>query len=510
MDRATIDRIKESTDIVGLVSQSRELRRAGRGYVCQCLWHDDRKPSLTIDPVRQTWKCWVCDIGGDVFSWTMRRDGVGFIDAAKILAQDAGIRIDDDQKQDDRRKVIDVLNAVAEAYHQGLNAESRAYLHGRGIDDSSIHKFKLGSWVPSDRLGIPVADLIDAGVVGVTDSKRQYDRFMDRIVIPIRDPQGKVIALGGRVFKATQFTKHMPKYLNSPETVTFKKSKVLFGLDVAMDAIRKQKTAIVTEGYTDSIMAHQRGVRNVVACLGTALSHDHLSRLATIGAHDIVLMLDGDDAGRKRMLGVVDLLTRYPGKVSIAVLPSGKDPDDFFRSGGAVSDLHLQDPIVFKVESMVTGSTEPKTVASEIREVAKFLASLPEEDRYAAAGKAAQIIGCDIELFKARPARYVEAVRQEKRQTVSMHVMVVLAIVWRHPELLGKCNFDSAAMGDLADAFSSMLDCWREEIPIQTLLTPVDVERCQSFSEQFSFSHAEAESAIDGAIQELLESLGKS
>ncbi len=294
----TKERVKQATDIVDLVGSYLPLRREGRGFKALCPWHDDSRPSLQVNPERQSFRCWVCDIGGDIFSFVMRMEGVEFPEALRMLADRANISLKETSggaPVDDKRLLYQAMAWVDEQYHEYLlkstAAEAaRQYLTDRHITPESIRKFQLGfapdewSWLLERARQTPYSAAV-LEKIGVISRRRQgpgyYDRFKGRVMFPIFDPQGRAVGTGGRVLPQLA-SADAAKYVNSPETPLFAKSKLLYGLNHARDAIRKTGVALVTEGYTDCLVAHQFGFENCVAVLGTARRR---------GTHSIVAAL---------------------------------------------------------------------------------------------------------------------------------------------------------------------------------------------------------------------------
>ena len=283
------EQVRQSIDIVDLTSSYMALRRQGRGYVAVCPWHDDTRPSLQINPERQSFKCWVCDIGGDIFSFLMRMEGVEFREALEMLADRAGIdlapkrAIAGQGSEFERRNLYAALAWAEQQFHDNLmNAPqadlARRYLAARGIQEETTKRFRLGfapsswDWLLSRSTQFSAAVLERVGLV----AKRQngsghYDRFRGRLMFSIRDTRSRPIAFGGRVIpglEAEDPNHQEAKYINSPETPLFNKSSELYALDVAKDSINKQQGIVVMEGYTDVLMAHQHGITNAVGRVG--------------------------------------------------------------------------------------------------------------------------------------------------------------------------------------------------------------------------------------------------
>lgn len=336
--------------MVDLASGYMQLRRQGRNYVGLCPWHDDTKPSLQINPERQTFKCWVCDLGGDVFSFVMKIDGLEFREALEMLAERANISLAPTGPKPaaggpgDKKTLLAAAAWAEEQFHRCLLSDPQAgtardYLVERGISAASINRFRLGfapeSW--DWLLGKSRSTSFSPQVlerIGLLKKRNQgdgyYDFYRGRVMFPIRDVRSRPIAFGGRVLP--QFAENAGgKYINSPETPLFSKSNQLYALDLARDSIASEGRVIVTEGYTDVIMAHQYGIENVVAVLGTALGEKHLQLLRRF-TDSIALVLDGDEAGQRRTNEVLELFVANDVDLKILGLPEGLDPCDFIAT----------------------------------------------------------------------------------------------------------------------------------------------------------------------------------
>lgn len=385
--------IRNQIDIVDLVSEYVPLQRKGRIYIGRCPWHDDNRPSLQVNPERQTYRCWVCNIGGDIFSFIQQIEGVDFKEALELLANKAGISLPKPSPRPKRnsfssgnsadgspdtknitspRGAVSKVNLykslewLCEKYHQYYLTspeaeEARSYIQERGISEQSARKFKIGyapmnssvllDWINNSRVGVQT--LIEAGVLNVrqdsfvsetdivsgkskTISNREraviYDRFHGRVLFPIRDTSKRTVAFGGRILPNSAL-KSPGKYINSPETIVFIKSKMFYGFDMARNHILAKKRAIITEGYTDTIMAHQYGFEETIAVLGTALGGEHVRKLDQL-AKKIYLVLDGDSAGRKRANEVLSFFIAQGADMSILTLPDNNDPCEFLLAHG--------------------------------------------------------------------------------------------------------------------------------------------------------------------------------
>ena len=346
------ERVRDAVDIVELAGSYLSLRRQGKGFVGLCPWHDDSRPSLQINPERQTYRCWVCNDGGDVFKFLMRMERLEFREALEHLAERAGIPMTRGRSGASGARKADfhkALNWAADRYRDYLQSSpdaraAREYLTTRGLTEDTIQRFGLGfapdSWdwllKEASAAGIGTDILAATGMaVERPDASGHYDRFRARIIFPIRDPMSRCVAFGGRVLpEAKSDAKSDPaKYINSPETPVFSKSSMLYGLESAREAMGKTRRAVVVEGYTDCLAARQAGIDDVVAVLGTALGEKH-AKLLRRYVDRIVIVLDGDDAGRKRTDEILDVLLAEPIDLRIARLPSGIDPCDFILDQG--------------------------------------------------------------------------------------------------------------------------------------------------------------------------------
>lgn len=366
---SVIDDVKAQLDIVDVISENVSLKKSGRNYTGFCPFHSNTKtPSFVVFPETQTWRCFgACADGGDLFGYVIKREGCDFKEALQILAKRAGISLDHGPQQTERAEESEkflALNAAAAAYFHNLLTRSEAsevtrnYLKSRDLSAETITTFQLGyalnEWdaLKTHMLerGYSHDDLLAAGLlVEREDKSSTYDRFRHRLMIPIRDPQGRVIGFGARALTSDQ----VPKYLNSPQTIIFDKSATLYGLDLARKHIREVDQAVIVEGYMDVIQAHQRGARNLVAQMGTALTEQQLKILKRT-TNNFVLALDSDTAGNAATLrginvardalereqvpvptakGLIRYESRLEANIRIAELPAGKDPDDIIKQG---------------------------------------------------------------------------------------------------------------------------------------------------------------------------------
>lgn len=436
MDDSVKEQIRDAIDIVALVSRYVPLQRSGRMFVGRCPWHDDSRPSLQINPQRQTFKCWVCDLGGDIFTFVMKVENVDFKEALQILADIAEIplptqkvklassrtsatnssaensssinstAINSDAPEElvTKKTLYQALAWVAEKYHHALlnseeAADARNYLHQRGITHESIVAFKLGyapvsreknliKFLRNDPRKLKILETVGVLAISQNDEETSlanasdyYDRFRGRLIFPICDLQNRPVAFGGRVLPQTTFASRA-KYINSPETPLFSKQRMLYGLDEAREAIRKTQRVIITEGYTDCIAAHQHGIRETVAVLGTALGSEHI-RLLKRFTNKMILVLDGDDAGKRRANEVLSLFVAQGADLSIVTIPDECDPAEFLELYGAEKFQTLlaqnsRDAFQHALEVMTAGISIKRDVIATSNALNKIIAIMAQ------------------------------------------------------------------------------------------------------------------------------------
>ncbi|HET9851383.1 MAG TPA: DNA primase [Candidatus Limnocylindrales bacterium] len=335
--------IKSKLPVAEVVGETVPLKRAGTLLKGLCPFHAEKTPSFTVTPERESWHCFGCGEHGDIFTFVMRRDGLDFKEALARLAERAGVELSQRDAGEDRRRrrLREALESAIAWYREVLlqahQAErARAYLAERGLTDETLDRFGIGyapkTWdAMTKRLrakGFTDGDLTDAGLAKPSNRGGVYDAFRGRIIIPIRDASGRPIGLGGRILPDAEG----PKYLNSPATALFDKSRTLYGIDLAKTAIRREKLAVIVEGYTDVMAAHQAGFANVVASLGTALTAGQVE-LANRYADAVALAYDVDLAGEAAtQRGLLEELGPVVSKVRVIRIPAGKDPDELIRT----------------------------------------------------------------------------------------------------------------------------------------------------------------------------------
>ncbi len=345
--------IKAACDIADVVGSYLTLTPAGPIFKAVCPFHQDSRPSLDVDPRRQRYKCWSCGAHGDVFSFVEHMEKVGFREAREILAKKAGIKLDETPNPLDqaRSRLLGVMRWAAEQYQRcllddPLGTAAVSYIGTRKLSGTTVRDFGLGfaplagDWLlrraEADR--VPLELLAEVGLLGNRmEGRGFYDRFRDRVMFPIRDVQGRAIGFGGRIMPESPLLPRAPKYYNSTETPLFSKSDVLYGLDLARHAGHAAGYLAVVEGYTDVMMAHQCGVPQVVATMGTALNARHVAQLRRY-ANKVVLVYDADAGGLTGVDRALELFVSEDVELAVATLPDGLDPCDLLvRPDGVVT-----------------------------------------------------------------------------------------------------------------------------------------------------------------------------
>lgn len=387
-------RVLQATDIVPLVAQSVRLKRQGKEFVGLCPFHQEKTPSFAVSPSKQRFYCQGCQKGGNAIDFVMFRDRVEFKDALRVLAEAANIDLPSFKQTketiSERQILFEAQSAAAMLFekllsHPQTGQPARGYLEQRGFNSESIQRFRIGfapdSW---DTLLKSVAmkkftppQLALAGLAKTRENGAgHYDTFRNRLMFPIRDESGRVIAFGGRVMPGSE---EPAKYLNSPETPLFSKSRCVFGLDLARAKIVETRTVAVVEGYTDVVMAHQFGVTNVVSVLGTALTEHHVTILRRF-ADRIVLLFDGDSAGDNAANRAMELFLSQPVEIAIASLPQGMDPDEFLLKHGAEAFneclSQATDALAYKWKQLVRDVKAEGSLTSQQQAVQQYLETL--------------------------------------------------------------------------------------------------------------------------------------
>jgi DNA primase len=341
---SAIDEVKQKIDIVEVIGQYTALKKAGRNLTALCPFHSEKHPSFFVYPEQQSWHCFgACNTGGDIFAFIMKKEGLDFGEALKMLADRAGVTLPSrerfEERKEEKEEFFKANEAAALYYHNLLinsaaAAKAKSYLERRGLTPKTIADFQLG-YAPDTRdalknylneKGHSEETTTTAGLLIKGEDGRTYDRFRGKLMIPICDIKGRVTGFGARVLDDSE----QPKYKNSPQSPTFDKSSTLYGIDRAATAIRKQDRAIIMEGYIDVIMAHQEGVSEAVASMGTAITEKQVNILKKL-SRNLLLALDADAAGEEAVLRTVGYENILNAEMRVIILPEGKDPDEVIK-----------------------------------------------------------------------------------------------------------------------------------------------------------------------------------
>lgn len=393
----TIEEIRNSADIVDIISDYVQLKKRGKNFIGLCPFHHEKTPSFVVSEDKQIFHCFGCHKGGNVFTFIMEHHKLSFVEAAQELAQKLGITIDFDESKDnkDENEAYYEINVLAAKYFlsniidPAIGASARSYLENRGISVKTMREFGLGYSIPSrDALtnhftgqNVNIEKAVDLGLVGRSSDGRLYDRFAGRLMFPVFSPNGRVIAFGGRVMES-----HVKasKYINSPESPIYTKGKVLYGLSFAKDHIRTEDYTILVEGYLDVISLHQNEIKNTVAVSGTALTEEQIQLLSRY-SKNVVLFFDADEAGIKASMRSIELLLKSNFDIRVASLPNSEDPDSYVRQYGKEAFLNFVKSSVNFLEYQTQFYNnngwfeDPIKTANAIREIVKPLVFLDDQ-----------------------------------------------------------------------------------------------------------------------------------
>jgi DNA primase len=343
----SLDRVKQAADIVEVVSAHTDLRRQGARYVGLCPFHEERTPSFSVEPQEKLYHCFGCGVGGDVIKFVEEKEGLGFAEAVEMLADRYGVELEREQedpraeaRRQRRRRLEQLLERAAAFYANYLwesdeAAKAREYLAERGLGEEVLRSFGVGyapsAWdkilVRGQQAGFSVEELRGVGLVQRGRSGGEYDRFRERIMFPIRDRRGRTLGFGGRAMRSDQGA----KYVNTAETDFFHKSHMLYGIDLAKEAIAKRGRVVVVEGYTDVLALHQAGIAEAVGVMGTAITEEQVAALSGM-VDEVVLALDADSAGQEAMLRAQRVAAGRKVRLRVAAMPAGEDPAEMIAA----------------------------------------------------------------------------------------------------------------------------------------------------------------------------------
>lgn len=389
-----VQQIKDRLDIVEVVASYVELHKAGKNFKGKSPFTNEKTPSFYVSPDRGMYYCFSSSQGGDIFTFIQAMEGVDFKGALKILADKAGVELvpEDPQKKSERDRQYDILEEATKFFERQFtqNAAAQTYLENRGVSAETRARWRIG-YAPGPPTGgwrelqtylaaqkFTTEEMLRAGLVKGADSgKEPYDVFRDRVMFPIKDPSGRVVAYSGRVLSTDS---DAPKYVNSPETALFVKSDILFGYDKAKEGIRKLNFSLIVEGQFDVVLAHQAGYTNTVAVSGTALTPHHVDLLQRL-SNRVVLALDNDRAGIAAMKRAADLMLGRSMDVKVAKMSGGKDPADMIQADPQEFKMSVKSArhiIEFLLDHLKESAKEARTYKLQVREeILPYVAKIP-------------------------------------------------------------------------------------------------------------------------------------
>ena len=360
----TIEEVRQANDIVDVISQYVHLKRSGRNFFGLCPFHNEKSPSFSVSPDKQIFHCFGCGVGGNVFTFLTKIEGINFVEAVQTLAERANIQLPtfennvDKAKEELKAKVYKVNEFTAEYYHENLYKPTakiaQEYVKQRKLTNDTLKSFRIGFSGKFNELyqalkkeGFEDPEILESGLVNKNENGTYIDRYRNRLMFPICDGRGRVIAFGGRVLDDSK-----PKYINSPENIVFSKGRNLFGLNVAKKSEEIKKKLLIVEGYMDVISLHQRGIKNVVAPLGTALTQQQ-GWLLRRTSEQIILSFDSDEAGLNAKIRAIDILQNMGCDIRVLMLEGAKDPDEFIVKYGNARFKNAVDKALSIVEFKV-------------------------------------------------------------------------------------------------------------------------------------------------------------
>ena len=389
-----LDEIRSRNDIVSTISQYMTLKRKGRNYFGLCPFHNEKSPSFSVSPDKQIFHCFGCGVGGDVINFVKKIENIGFLDAVRLLAEKSGIKLPNDMSKAEeenlklKNRVYKINELAAKFYHENLYKQTskiaQDYIKKRKLNNATLKSFFIGySSNRSNELfnylkeqGFNESELLASCLIGKSD-RGYYDKFRNRLMIPIRDERGRFIAFGGRVLDDSK-----PKYINSPENIVYSKGRNLFGLNVAREGVHGSlKRLLIVEGYMDAISLYQRGITNVVASLGTALT-DSQGRLLRRNTEQVILGYDADGAGQQAIIRGMEILKSMDIDIRILQISDAKDPDEYVLKFGAEKMLKAMDEAISGIEfkiKVLRSNLDLNNVNDKVKfltEIAKMLANV--------------------------------------------------------------------------------------------------------------------------------------
>ena len=473
IDNASIESLKNSIDIIDVVGSFVELRKAGANYKANCPFHGEKTPSFVVSPSKQIYHCFGCGVGGDSIKFLMELEKLSYPEAIEKLASMFNFSLTYTKGSSDYSDAKRVLEAIGQWYVKNLsrNQTAMTYLLDRGVSQSSIESFEIG-YVPTGAEAmqflqsslLPLPQAAEAGIIAQSENgKGYYARLVERITFPIYSASGAIVGFGGRTI-----TNHPAKYINSPQTKLFNKSRLLYGYHLAKESIYKNKKLIVCEGYLDVVMFHQAGFTEAVAGMGTALTTEHLPMLRK-GDPKIILAYDGDKAGIAAALKASQMLSVAGFDGGVVLFPDGQDPADLIANGQSekvAALLRDAKPLIpFVIEKICEGYdlNDPRAKEAAFGAVKQFLEGLSQIIKDAYIPLAATVIGVAPALF-GKQANVAQARENFSERRDDVAQLGILKTLIEKPELIDTVLnvVDVSMFGQYAGLFSALLEGQKE------------------------------------------------
>lgn len=460
-----IEEIKAKLTIEEVVGQYVQLHKAGRNFKALCPFHNEKTPSFIISPDKGIAYCFGCQKGGDIFKFIQLIENVSFPEAVQILAERAGVRLPtfSKEKQEIKQQTLEINEVVTRFYEEQLKKkpDKKKYLFDRRLSEQTIQKFRLG-YAPASyektykyllEKGFSRLEIITSGLGGSKDTANNkiYDRFRGRIIFPISNILGKIIAFGGRTLKQD---KEEAKYLNSPDSPTYNKSLVLYALDKAKDKIRKENKVVIVEGYMDVITSHQAGITNVVASSGTALTKEQIKLLKRY-TNNFIFAFDTDEAGKTATYRALELAIENDVNITIAQVPNGKDPDECIREDLELWKKTLRNsvPMLEFVLSDLFQKNDLKTIQGKkqiLQEILPLIKKYPnrieQEEYIKKVANRLQVSEASLraEIVKVKNSNYQtsQKVKETEKKTILSREKYLLGMLLNFPQFYSVINVE--------------------------------------------------------------------
>ena len=513
-----INDVRQSNDIVDVISQYVHLKRSGRNFVGLCPFHNEKSPSFSVSPDKQIFHCFGCGVGGNVFSFITQIEGINFVEAVQMLAERANIQLPtlqdngDSQREELKAKVYKVNEFTAEFYHQNLYKPqakiAQEYVKKRQLSNETLKSFKIGFSGKFDELyqelkkqGFGEREILESGLVNKNERGQYIDRYRNRLMFPICDARGKVIAFGGRVLDDSK-----PKYINSPENVVYSKGRNLFGLNVAKKGDLKR--ILIVEGYMDVISLHQRGITNVVAPLGTALTEQQ-GWLLRKNAEQIILSFDSDEAGLKAKLRALDILQNMGCDLRILQMEGAKDPDEYIIKYGNARFNNLVDKalsiIEFKVKILKKDLNLENTndKIKFLNEIAKLISNVDNTiEREVYIEKIAKEYDISKEAIYAEVNKLTY--KNEKAEKVLEKPKPVVAHIKKEEKVISEAvkRRENTVIALLLMGDLNIFEILRQNIKVENFQDEVNKKIAQKLYEEFEKGNSNINAIIDNLEQD--------